>query len=408
MARFIILVLDGFGVGYMQDVIYCRPQDYNTNTAKHILEKYKNLKLKNLEYLGLMNILDYETDCMKKKNVKIIGKSQLQHYGGDTFLGHQEIMGSKMKKPLNKPFSYYIDEVEKELLNKGYSVERKGENVKFLWVNDAVAIGDNLETDLGQVYNVTTTFKNISFNEELEIAKIVRKIVEVARVIVFGGTRATKKSILDAAIEKENKFMGIDAPKSGVYDEGYMVRHMGYGVNPDNQIPSILSKHNIDVRLIGKVADIVYNPKGKSFMNLVDTKKIFEIAKENLLEMEKGFMCINIQETDLAGHSENVKRYADVLKIADEGIGNIMQLLNDQDILVITADHGNDPTIGRSAHTRENVPILIYNKKLFEEKKSIDIGLRNTMSDTANTVLEYFGISDKLEQGKSYLKLLKK
>lgn len=406
MARFITLVLDGFGVGYMDDVINCRPQDYNTNTAKHILEKCENLKLKNLEYLGLMNILDYETDYMKKTDVKITGKSKLQHYGGDTFLGHQEIMGSKMKKPLKKPFSYYIDEVEKELLNKGYSVERKGEDVKFLWVNDTVAIGDNLETDLGQVYNVTTTFKNISFEEELEIAKIVRKVVKVARVIVFGGTRATKKSILAAAREKENKFMGIDAPKSGVYDEGYMVRHMGYGVNPYNQIPSILSKYNIDVRLIGKVADIVYNPKGKSFMNLVDTTEIFKITIENIQKMKNGFMCINIQETDLAGHSENVKRYAEILKLADKGIGDIMKILDDEDILVITADHGNDPTIGRSAHTRENVPILIYNKKLFKEKRNIDIGIRNTMSDTANTVLEYFGIKNTLEQGESYLKLL--
>lgn len=335
---------------------------------------------------------------MKKVTYKICGKSKLQHHGGDTFLGHQEIMGTKTQKPLNKPFSFYIDRVEKALIDAGYNVERRGKNVKFLWVNDTVAIGDNLETDLGQVYNVTTTFQNISFEEELKIASVVRSIVEVERVIVFGGTKATRQTILDAAREKEGKYMVIDAPLSKVYEEGYMVRHMGYGVNPNNQIPTILHKNNIDVVLIGKVADIVYNKGGKSFMNLVDTKTIFELTLKQIDDLKKGLMCINIQETDLSGHSENVKRYANVLEIADKYIGKIIEKLNNEDILVITADHGNDPTIGRSSHTRENVPLLIFNKKLFNEKKNINIGLRECMSDTANTVLEYFGIDEKVEQ----------
>lgn len=407
MSRFLIIVLDGFGVGYMDDVLKVRPRDFGSNTARHILEKLPDSKWENLEKLGLMNILDFETPFMKKVNVKIAGKSKLQHHGGDTFLGHQELMGTKTEKPLNKPFSFYIDTVEKKLLEKGYKVERKGVNVNFLWVNDCVAIGDNLETDLGQVYNVTTTFKNISFEDELKIAQVVRDIVKVERVIVFGGTKATTQSILDAAREKEGKYIGIDAPLSKVYEEGYMVRHMGYGVDPNNQVPTILTKNNIDVMLIGKVADIVYNKNGESFMNLVDTKTIFELTLKKLDDFHKGFMCINVQETDLSGHSQNTKRYANVLSIADKYIGKIIEKLNDDDILVITADHGNDPTIGHSQHTRENVPLLVYNKRLFNQKKNIDLGLRETMSDSANTVLEYFNIHENVEQGKSYLDLLK-
>ena len=313
-------------------------------------------------------------------------------------------MGTKTEKPLNKPFSYYIDEVENKLKEKGYTVERKGENVKFLWVNDKVAIGDNLETDLGQVYNVTTTFKETTFEEELEIAQVVRDIVKVERVIVFGGTMATKESILGAAREKEGKYMGIDAPLSLVYEEGYMVRHMGYGVDPNTQVPTILANNGIDVTLIGKVADIVYNAKGKSFINLVDTKTILELTLKEMDNMKKGFMCINVQETDLSGHAQNSERYSKILTIADEYIGKILEKLGDEDILVITADHGNDPTIGHSQHTRENVPLLIYNKKL--NNKYINVGLRNTMSDTAATVLKYFGINEKLEHGQSYLELL--
>lgn len=405
MGKFIVLVLDGFGVGYMDDVLEVRARDYGSNTALHILDNVKNSKWRNLEKLGLMNILNTETEKMKKVKNCIIGKSKLQHHGGDTFLGHQEIMGTKTEKPLNKPFSYYINEVENKLKNNGYIVERRGEKVKFLWVNDKVAIGDNLETDLGQVYNVTTTFKETTFEEELEIAQIVRDIVKVERVIVFGGTKASKESILAAARERENKYMGIDAPLSLVYEEGYMVRHMGYGVDPNVQVPTILTKNGIDVTLIGKVADIVFNDKGKSLINLVDTKTILELTLEEMDNMKKGFMCINVQETDLSGHAQNSERYSNILTIADEYIGKILEKLEEDDIIVITADHGNDPTIGHSQHTRENVPLLIYNKKL--KDKYINIGLRNTMSDTAATILEYFKIEEKLEHGESYLSLLK-
>lgn len=407
MGRYIVIVLDGFGVGYMDDVLQVRPIDYGSNTAKHILEKLENSKWVNLEKLGLMNILDYESKNMKKVKFKISGKSKLQHHGGDTFLGHQELMGTKTAKPLNKPFSFYIDEVAKKLEENNYNVERKGDKIQFLWVNDSVAIGDNLETDLGQVYNVTTSFNEISFEEELKIAKIVRDIVKVERVIVFGGTKATKQSILNAACEVDGKYIGIDAPLSLVYEEGYMVRHMGYGVNSNKQIPNILSKKGIDVCLIGKVADIVHNPNGKNFMNLVDTKTIFEISIREISKIKSGFICINIQETDLSGHAQNTVRYSEVLSIADKYVGKIINMLNDEDILVITADHGNDPTIGHSKHTRENVPLLVYNKKIFDNKKNIDLGLRDCMSDTAATILEYFEINEQLEQGTSYYNLLK-
>ena len=104
-------------------------------------------------------------------------------------------MGTRTQKPLMKPFSFYIDQVEAALKAAGHSVVRRKQNAEYLWVDDCVAVADNLETDPGQVYNVTTSFRNISFEKELEIAKIVRSVVEVERVIVFGGTKATTESI---------------------------------------------------------------------------------------------------------------------------------------------------------------------------------------------------------------------
>ena len=401
--RFIVIVLDSYGVGYMDDVLEVRPRDFGANTCKHIIDKIPELKLENLEKLGLMNALGEDYGKMKINPKAVFGKSKLMHHGGDTFLGHQEIMGTRPVKPLIAPFSHYIDKVYDALIREGYKVEKIGDKIQYLWVNDCVAVGDNLETDLGQVYNVTTTFQKISFEDELKIGEVVRKIVEVERVIVFGGTEATIESIKAAKEEREEKYVGINAPKSKVYEKGYMVRHLGYGINPETQVPTILGKENIPVILVGKVADIVLNEKGKSFLNLVDTSKIFDITLSELDKIEKGFVAVNIQETDLAGHAENAERYAQILKLSDKYIGKIMEKLNEKDILIITADHGNDPTIGHSQHTRENVPILVYKKGL----KSVNIGHRETMSDIGATVADYFK-TKMPENGKSFLQNLEK
>jgi phosphopentomutase len=118
-------------------------------------------------------------------------------------------------------------------------------------------------------------------------------------------------------------------------------------------------------------------------------------------EMEEGFICTNVQETDLSGHAENAERYAEKLSIADHYIGKIIEKLHGEDILIVMADHGNDPTVGHSRHTREMVPMLIYKENL----KNAKIGHRQTLSDIGATVLDYFG-EEKPENGTSFLNML--
>ena len=397
--RFIVIVLDSFGVGYMDDVPTVRPEDIGANTCKHILEKVTDLKLINLEKLGIMNALGEDIGLMKKSEYCTYGKSKLMHFGGDTFFGHQEIMGTLPRMPLMKPFSFYLDKVYDALVKNGYTVEKIGDNhLKYLFVNGCVAVGDNLETDLGQVYNITSTLQKMPFDDILKIGKIVRANVEVARVIVFAGENSTVESIKAAAEEKSGLYMGINAPKSKVYEKGYMVRHLGYGIDPETQVPTIMGKAGKNSILIGKVADIVENELGKSYMGLVDTKTIFNITLEEMDKIDEGFICVNIQETDLSGHAEDAEKYAEILEISDDYIGEIMNKITDDDILIVTADHGNDPTIGHSRHTRENVPLLIYKKDL----KNTFIGLRESLSDIGATAAEYFQI--KMPQnGESFL-----
>jgi phosphopentomutase len=397
MNRFVVIVLDSFGIGYMKDVVDVRPQDVGANTCMHILEKFPNLKLPNLEKIGLMNAMGEETGTMKKSSVAIYGKAALMHEGADTFLGHQEIMGTKPKLPLIEPFSKSIDKVYTALIRAGYNVKYMGDNTKFLFVNDCVTIADNIEADLGQVYNLTSTLDLITYEEVLKIGKVVRDNVEVSRVIAFGGKNVSVKNIFDAVEEKDGKYIGINAPKSGVYSEGYQVMHMGYGVNAQVQAPTILGKTGINVCLIGKVADIVANDYGKS-ISCVDTKEVMELTLKEVQNIKSGFICTNVQETDIAGHQQNTDKYVEKLKIADEYIGHIIKNLDGNDRLVVMADHGNDPTIGHSHHTREYVPILLYGKDL----KPNCLGLRKTLSDVGATVVKYFGC-ENTENGHSFL-----
>lgn len=401
MKRFILLILDGFGIGAMSDTVKVRPQDKNANTCEHILKSIKTLRLPNLEKLGLMNALGEETENMKKSSNATYGVSKLKHFGADTYLGHQEIMGTNPKMPLIQPFSKCIDEVYEKLVSNGYNVKYiEMNNLKFLLVNDSATVADNIEADPGQIYNVSASFDLLDFNKVLEIGRIVRSATKVSRIIAFGGKNVGLNNILNAAEIKEEKYIGINAPKSGVYKEGYLVRHFGFGIDSDVQVPTILGKSGINVVLLGKVADIVENAYGKS-ISCVDTKKVLELTLDEIGKIESGLIATNVQETDLAGHSQDTVEYAKKLEVADSYLGKIMNCIKDDDILVVMADHGNDPTIGSSHHTREKVPILIYGKNI---KKGY-IGERNTLSDVGATISDYFNCK-KPESGTSFLNLL--
>ncbi|GEK91001.1 phosphopentomutase [Alkalibacterium kapii] len=403
MGKFIVIVLDSFGVGAMDDVPKVRAQDIGSNTALHIIKNKPDLKIPHLLKLGLMNTIGEEWKDFTFSKGANWGTSNLSHQGADSFLGHQEIMGTIPPIPLNEPFNASIDRVKAHLIEQGYSVREVGEKnePKILVVNDCVTVGDNLETDLGQVYNVSGCLDIISFEDLTKIGKAVRDVVKVSRVITFGGENVSLDDLLNARKVKDGGFAGVDAPESGVYDEGYQVVHLGYGIDPNVQIPTILDKENIDVSLIGKVADIVQTKSDRLFPG-VDSQYLFDQLMKQVDEISHGFICLNIQETDLAGHGEDVERYADRLEVSDKNIGQLLSKLSKDDILIVMADHGNDPTIGHSQHTRERVPLLIYSKGMQDKQ----IGNRETMSDVAATVSDYFKVA-KPANGESFLSKLK-
>ncbi|MCH1941478.1 phosphopentomutase [Holdemania massiliensis] len=399
--RFIIIVLDGFGIGAMADAKAVRPGDEKANTLRSLLHDHPELKLPTLEKLGLMNAYGAESAQMKFNPQANFGKSELMHFGADTFMGHQEIMGTLPRQPEVHPFQQKVDLVAQHLKDHGHQVKIiQRQNLRYVVCDEFVTIADNLEADLGMCYNVTAPLDFISFESEVEIAERVREVVTVGRVIVFGGTGNTMQDLYQAEEIKQGRFIGIASAKSKSYEQGYQCRHLGYGVNKEVQVPTILTRAQIPCMLIGKVADIVANDLGTS-ISCVPTEECLQLTYEALQKMDTGFICTNVQETDLAGHSQDSTEYVRILKQADAGLARILPLLTEEDILIVQADHGNDPNIGSSRHTRECVPLLIYRKGL----SGVRIGTRRTMSDNGATCCDFFGVRAP-ENGTSYLQYL--
>lgn len=401
MSKFIVLVIDSFGVGAMPDVTEVRPQDITANTCAHILQTYPEMRLPQLEKMGLLNALhigspDFKESVMQESAQASFGVALLQHEGGDTFMGHQEIMGTLPRSPLSMPFSSVKSRVADALRQQGYQVEQRGapednSDLQFIWVNNAVAIGDNLEADLGQVFNICANLSVVDFELVEKIGRIVRSCVAVNRVIAYGGQLTDSHEIISAAEVKQQQYIGINSPKSGVYDNGFQVIHLGYGVDAEVQAPYQLKKVSIPTILVGKVADIVANPTGRNYQQLVDSQTILDITLAEVQRIGSAFICTNIQETDLAGHGQDVERYAERLQLVDNMLGKITAAMATGDCLVVMADHGNDPTIGHSKHTREQVPLLVYHAGVTNtQQQAIRLGIRETMSDVGATVCEFF------------------
>lgn len=404
MGRFIVVVLDGFGIGYMADAAQVRPADVGANTFGSIAKDYPQLYLPTLEGLGLMNLAGFALPRMHPSPRCTIGRAELTHFGADTYWGHQEIMGTRPQKPGDEPLAPYLDQVATLLTQQGWRVDFfVGTQGRFLIVNEAVTVADNIETDPGLAVNVTAALDLIPFADVLAIGKLVRQVVTASRVIVFGGRQVELQNLLDAVEEKAGGFIGVSAPRSGVYVHDYQCIHLGYGVDPENQLPHLLAQREIPSYLLGKAADIIHNPVPAHSFSMVPTTQVLEQTVAAMALGDTAFLCANVQETDLAGHRQDSREYLRILTLADEGLAKVLAAMAPEDILVVMADHGNDPHIGHPRHTRERVPLMMAGATL----RPVDIGVRPTLSDVAATAAQFFGAGPP-QQGSSFLSMIRK
>ena len=390
--RAVILVIDSLGIGSMDD----SAEGTYANTFTHILDKAGFISLKNMEKLGINCILNHKRLITPAKPLASFGSAKLMHSGADSYMGHQEIMGSRPIAPKITPFYKAMGEIRKHLESLGYGVEIIGGG-KCLLINSLVVAADNVETDFGQVYNITAPLDLIDFDEVLKIGRAIRDVATVSRVIALGGSGINMSNIISAVETTVEGATGVNCPKSGVYKKGYRVKHLGYGINPKKQVSSILLKNKIPVYLIGKMADVI-DAKGANYTEAIETDRVMYECIRRFEEMNEGLISATVQETDLSGHSQDIERYAVKINTVDAYLSILLEKMTPNDLLIITADHGNDPTIGHSHHTREKVFILAYSKG-YEIK---NIGERNTLSDIGATVCNFFGVST-CENGVSFL-----
>ncbi|MFD2628907.1 phosphopentomutase [Oceanobacillus kapialis] len=394
MAKMSLIVIDSFGIGAMEDCEQYVPSDCKANTYKHIREVMKeNLQIPFMYSSGLGTLIDNNPEPQNA-----YGYAKLAHHGADTYLGHQEIAGSCPKKSNKRLMIDIHEELKKALEKSGYTVSYPLEDCPVLLVNNAAVVADNLESAVGNIINVTADFKKMPFDEVKELGRTVRENVDTTRVIAFGGPYTSIEHILSCVQQKNTKQWGVDTPKANVYGEGYNVFHMGYGVDIARQFPMIAAAHQLKVYRLGKTADVLH---GKGPANpIVNTTELLQTVSEAYRE-ESGAAAflVNIQETDLAGHAEDTQWYAALLNEIDKWLREtFIPQMAKEDILIVMADHGNDPTIGHSNHTREFVPIMVFGDRV----NPVSIGERSTMADVGATLCDFFNLPPTAE-GESFL-----
>ncbi len=384
--RLILLVLDGLGIGEMPDVLEVRPQDIGANTLETLVENVEHLQLPNLLNLGLGHIVPLKRfDISAASPLASYGRSRLAHQGADSYLGHQEMMGTIPSAPAALLMRQVAEYLELQLKVHGYAVRRPLIESPLLLVNESVVVGDNLEADPGLNINLTVATDLIDFEQALKIGKVIRDCVGVSRVIVFGGPGISIEDILSRVEHRDNGQVGVNSPALGVYNQDLYVQHLGYGVDPDRQAPSLLIGMGLPVILLGKMADLVVCP-GAIRDPIVPTGLLMQALLDSYSSIREGFIAATVQEFDLIAHEGDVLGLASVLEEVDRCLGDLLPKMTEADGLLICADHGNDPQINIGLHTREETPLLFYQRG----RPAVPLGIRDTLADVGATITHLF------------------
>jgi phosphopentomutase len=385
MKNFVIVLLDGVGVGELPDAN--KFGDVGSNTLANIAKVVNGLKLKNLEKLGLGNIVDIQGVSKTNTPLASYGKMTEKAPGKDSVSGHWEIAGLE----LDYDFPYYHDGFPKKIINK--FLELTG--YKGVLGNKAASgteiineLGDeHLKTGFPIIYTSADSVFQIAAHEEVIPLKRLYEICEISREKIFIGDDSIGRIIA-------RPFLG----SNGNYTR--TTNRKDYSLSPSgNTVMDLLKNEGIETIAIGKINDL-FNHRGitqavKSKSNKEGIEKLLEVIKQN----NNSFIFVNLVDFDVYyGHRNNPKGFADALSYFDNRLLEILELLDGSDRLVITADHGNDPTTPSTDHSREYIPLLYFQKGKVGE----NLGVRETFSDIGKTAADFFKIINHLK-GKSFL-----
>ncbi len=387
--RIFLIVFDSLGIGNGKDAD--KFDDVNSNTLKNVLDSGDYTQLDCLKELGFLNMCSdekYHYDNYKG----IICKLNEASAGKDTLTGHYEMMGLLVTKP---SVTFTDTGFPRELIDE---LESKwGRKV----IGNRSASGTEIIKELGErqletgeviVYTSADSVLQIAANEEIIPLDELYKMCEIAREVTLKDEWKVDRIIARPFVGTNKDNFSRTSNRHDYATSPFAPTYM------DN-----LKEAGYDVVAIGKINDI-FNGQGvsefsKTKSNLDGLNQTIEIVKNKDFE---GLCFVNLVEFDSEyGHRRNPEGYFTCLKEANDKVKEMLPYLKDDDLLLITADHGNDPKFKGTDHTREMVPLVIYNKKL---KKGTELKEKMTFACIGATIVENFNVSKKEHQiGESML-----
>lgn len=388
--KIVCIVLDGVGIGAAPDAhLY---HDENSNTLCNTAAAVGGLHLPNMQKLGLGNIAPIKGVAPVRNADGCFGKMREVSKGKDSTTGHWEFSGLI----LEKDFPYYPGGFPKDVVEKFCSLTGS----KGVLGNKA-ASGTAIIEELGEqhmksgmpiIYTSADSVFQLAVHEEIIPVGKMYDMCTIARNEVLIGKHAVGRVIARPFIGTPGNF------KRTTNRRDFSL------VPPGPTMLDILMRNNVPTIAIGKIDDLF---AGKGLKEKIHTKSNQEGIDETIAWMKKtksGFIFTNLVDFDqLFGHRQDPKGMKGALEHFDVHLPVIIGAMNDDDILMITADHGNDPTDHSTDHSREYVPLLTYSRT---GKKGIDFGTRKTFADLGNTVVDYFGFDTKEIKGSSFLNSL--
>ena len=383
--RIIILVMDSVGIGHAPDA--AKFNDEGSNTLGHIEATAGLIHCPALRSLGLANIADIKTD--ETPVMGAYGKMEEVSTGKDTTSGHWEMMGH----PVTVPFPTFYDGFPKELMDTFTKETGYG------YLGNEVASGTEIIERLGVehmktgkpiVYTSADSVFQIAAHEDVIPLEDLYRMCEITRNKVCVGDYYVGRIIARPFVGKPGHFVRT----SNRHDYSRMPEH--------RMVQQELQAAQIPTVAVGKIGDI-YAHVGwdESYPTKSNAHGMNVVPYLLGASFESGLMMVNLVEFDsLYGHRRNVEGYKRAIEDFDYQLSGLLPLLKDDDLLIITADHGNDPTWHGTDHTREHVPLLTYSPSM---KEAINLGLRHSFGDIGQTVLANFGLSP-YAVGTSFLK----
>lgn len=387
--RIHLIVLDSVGIGEAPDAEAFG--DKGSDTLGHIAQAVGGLNMPNMEKLGLGNIKQAEGIAAADSPEAYYGRLQEASVGKDTMTGHWEIMGLN----IDTPFKVYPEGFPQELIAQ--LEEKTGRKV----IGNKPASGTEILDELGRehmetgaiiVYTSADPVLQIAAHEEIVPLEELYKICEIARELTLSPEYLVGRVIA-------RPFLG----ETGAFKR--TTNRHDYALAPFSRtVMNELKDHGKDVIAIGKIDDI-YNGAGvtkalRTKDNTDGMDKLAQVAGENFT----GLSFLNLVDFDaLFGHRRDPHGYGAALEEFDRRLPEVLEKMNSDDLLIITADHGNDPTFPGTDHTREFVPLLAYSPR-FESGK--DLGTGSTFADIGATIAENFSVPMP-DFGTSFLSKLK-